>query len=387
MNTCSVFRFFTALLIANGFIFLTPVKAQLEAAKTKAEVDEVIKAAGSEKPGWWESAELDYPETLDLEWPVRQAGFGGGRRGFGGQPGGQAAPVNVDDYLSQVVYTDPSKYKAGIKLVDHLMTLHQEDSTKLQRSLDTLGNMYYQLMGDYARAAFWWQKSGETGGTVDPIKTAHCYYELGSKSAAQELLLQINETAARNNKDLIKMWAQIGDIDKALEMVESFSGGGRGGMAQNDKYLFSAELCRGAGQYDKAIEFYEKALASSDAGAPARGGQGGRSIQTRAANNLAAVKLMKDLDLRKVPDGSYTAQAQSYGGNLTVKVDCKSGKIVSVQVVGNTDTPNYFARGRVTTDNIVHNEGFEGVAAITGATITSDAIIYATARALAGAVQ
>jgi len=394
MSSNSVFRFFVCLALISGFVLLTPVLSQEEVNKTKAQVDEAIQAAGSEKPDWWESVNMDYPETLDMSWPVRQNTMGGrGRRGGGrrggqgGQSGDQASTTNVDDYLSQVVYTDPSKYKAGIKLVDHLMNLHKEDGEKLQRSQNTLGNMFYQLIGDYARAAFWWQKCSESGGTVDPLKMAHCYAELGSKSAAQEMLLQVDENAARNNKDLIKMWAQIGELDRALEMVESFSGGGRGGMNQNDKYLFSGELCRGAGQYDKAIGFYEQLIASSDSGAPARGGRGGRSIETRAANNLAAVKLMKNLDISKIPDGSYTAEALSYGGPLTVKVECKSGRIVSVEVVQNTDTPNYFARGRMTTNNIIKNKSFKGVVAVTGATISSDAIIYAAVQALSQTVE
>ena len=59
---------------------------QDRAERTKSEVDALIAQAGSTSPDWWNSVELEYPETLDLSWPVRQ-GFGEGPDRFGERGG------------------------------------------------------------------------------------------------------------------------------------------------------------------------------------------------------------------------------------------------------------------------------------------------------------
>jgi len=409
---------------------------QIPAEKTKTEVDTLIKAAGSASPDWWDSVELNYPETLDLSWPVQRGflqgpgrfeerrgrrgfegrggrgGFEGrGRRGWPGEPGRRGGPfgggrgfrqdqdsqTNVDQYLIQVVYPNPSRHETGIKLVNHLMIINKDDRAKLRRSLNTLGQMFYDLLNDYARAAFWWQKCAEMGGTIDTLKMARCYFELGSKATAEELLSQTDSGYALNNKDLVKLWAKIGEVDKALNMVESYfdvgSGGmgrfaprGRTRMSQSDKYLFSAEICRGAGRHDDAIAYYEKVLALPDWETRAIDHHE-TDDKFQASVNLAATKLLKKLDLRRVPDGSHTAVVEAYGGPMTVKVVFEGGSIKSVEVTRHWETYSYLIMALPTARQIVVRQGFEGVDVITGATVTSDAIINAAATALANAMR
>jgi len=362
MNGDSVFRRIAMILLAVGLI-TAGIKANSEARaeKTKTEIDAYIKQAGSIAPDWWDSVGLNYPETLDMNWPVREGlmegrfefeGRGGrdfrgerGGRGFRGERGGRGFPgerggrgfgwernsqTTVDQYLIQVIYPNPSRHKEGIKLVNHLMILHKNDMEKLRRSLNTLGQMFYELFDDYTRAAFWWQKYTQMGGSTDPLKMARCYFELGSKATAAELLLQADSRYSRNNKDLIKLWAKIGEVDKALEMIESDSATSssgmdrmyfRGGMvnSQSESYLLAAEICRGAGRYDEAIAYYEKVLALPDSYT--------RSMnhhetdgKVKADANLEATRLLKKLDLKRVPDGSYTASTTGYGGPLIIRV-------------------------------------------------------------------
>lgn len=389
------------------------------ADRSRSEVDALIAEAGRAAPDWWNTTELDYPETLDLSWPVRQGfmqdgpgrfderrgrggrGRGRGRRGgfFEGRGRGfqqaQGSLTHVDDYLIQVVYPNPSRHRLGIKLVNHLMIKHKDDREKLQRSLNTLGNMFYDLLSDYARAAFWWQKCGQMGGVVDSLKMARCYYELGSSSTAKEMLLQVDGTAFRNRNDLIKLWAKIGDVDRALDMVNSspsdnnwdrFGPRGRGGLSQSDKNLLAAEICRGAGRHDEAIAYYEKVLALPD-------------WQTRPVNhhetddkfqahvNLAATRLLKTLDLKRVPAGTYAATVEAYGGPMTVNVVFKDEHIESVDIVRHWETYEYLIMAQPTARQIVLKQGFEGVDVITGATVTSDAIINAAVTALAQAMK
>lgn len=412
----------TALfLVLVGVVAEAAAQGQAPADKTKAEVDALVKEAGATQPDWWQSVELDYPETLDLSWPVQQRGGGplDGRRGGGPPEGGrggsghgrgggghggrghgfqweQLSPTRVDDYLFQVVYPNPSRHKAGIKLVNHLMIKHKDDPEKLKRSLNMLGRMFYDLLGEYDRAAFWWEKCRERGGTPDTLKLARCYFELGSTSTARDLMEQTENSGVRGRqKELIKLWAKIGEVDKALRMIESLSsssgsewgfGPGRRGMSKSDKYLLAAEICRGSGRYDEAIDYYKKVLSLPD-------------WETRpldhhetddkfhAKINLAATQLLKKLDLKRVPDGSYSATVEAYGGRMTVQVVCKSGAIESVEVVRHWESFGYVAMAQPTIRQIVQKQGFEGVDAITGATVTCDAIINGAATALVNAME
>lgn len=386
--------------------------------KTKAEVDAIIENIGSTSPDWWDSVELRIPEILDINWPVRMAvqqGFGGrggrgqaggrgGRGGFGNMGGrgtfgmqgatglNQNNPRSIDNYLVQVIYPNDSRYQSGIKLVNHLMILHKDDAQKLARSLNTLGEMYYDLLGDYARAAFWWQKAAQMNGSIDSLKLARCYYELGSKSAAYDFLSRTNSGYRGSNKDAIKFWANIGEVDMALEMIESGNQGGnagfggRGGGTQGIDYLFAAEICRTAGRYDKAIEYYEKLITSASNNFNNFRGRGGNT-NDRAKANMEAVKLISQLDLKQIPDGTYTSSANGFGGILYLNVSVARGRITSVEVTQHRETYSYYSRAIPVARKIVTKQGFKGVDAVSGATITSDALINAAAKALASASE
>jgi uncharacterized protein with FMN-binding domain len=386
--------------------------------KTKAEIDTLIEKTGSTVPDWWDSVELRIPETLDMNWPVRMGfqqglgrfGFRGGRGGFGGRGRfggrggrslfgmqgvsgfGQDNSRSVDQYLIQVIYPNASRYKTGIKLVNNLMIEHKNDRQKLIRSLNTLGDLFYDLLRDYARAAFWWQKSAKMGGSIDSLKLALCYFELGSKSAAYELLAAANSGYRGSNKEAIKFWASIGEVDKALEMVESssanyqrnigirYSGFSRGN-SQNIDYMLAAEICRTAGRYDQAAGYYEKAIAAvSNNFSGFR-----RNTASQANTNLEIVKLLNKLDIKQIPDGAYTGSTMGYGGTLYIKVEVIRGRIISVEVTQHMETYSYFSRAEQTARRIISNQGFKGVDTVSGATITSDAIINAAVRALVSA--
>ncbi|MBN2591058.1 MAG: FMN-binding protein [Sedimentisphaerales bacterium] len=412
---------YTSIILLALICFNVEILAKSDSKKdkTKAEIDALIENVGGTAPDWWDSVEFRIPETLDMNWPVRiavQQGFGGrgGRNQFGGRGGRggfrnmggrgnfgvqQAATSNldnsrsIDNFLVQVIYPNDSRYKTGIKLINHLMILHKDDTQKLARSLSTLGDMFYNLLEDYARAAFWWQKASQMSGSVDTLKLARCYYELGSKSAAYEFLTTSNSGYRGNNKDTIKFWANIGEVDMALEMIESNSQtnmnmGGRfsRGSSQGVDYMFAAEICRMAGRYEQAAVYYEKiinSISNNFSNFRSRGG----SSSDRAKANMEVVKLLHNLDLKQIPDGTYTSNAVGYGGTLYVNVTVARKRIVSVEVTQHRETYSYFSRAIQTARKIVSKQDFKGVDIISGATITSDAIINAAAKALASAAE
>jgi fumarate reductase flavoprotein subunit len=78
---------------------------------------------------------------------------------------------------------------------------------------------------------------------------------------------------------------------------------------------------------------------------------------------------------------------EAYGGPMTVEVVVGSGKVKSVDVVRHWETHSYLVMAQPTARQIVARQSFEGVDVITGATVTSDAIINAAAAALANAME
>ncbi len=344
---------------------------QVRVERTRAEVEAIIKQEGSKPPDWWDSVELKYPKSLDMSWPIRLPQ---------GTPWN--ANRNVGQYIWDVINPNPSRWKEGIKLVNHLMILHKDDPAKVERSVDTLGRMFHDLLEDWARAAFWWRKSEQMGGFAPPVKLAHCYWKLGSKEMAVEILLEMERYYVPEASE-IRLWGEMGEVDKALELAESAA---QEGWA-DESYLAAGDVCRQAGRYAQAATYYQKVLALPDL-APRGHGNGPERDRPkeRAQANLAAVKLFDALDLKRVPDGTYTSNSIAYAGQLYVEVSVRTGRIESVKVAKHEER-QFYSAFTDTIRQIVSKQSIRGIDATTGATITSEAIINATAKALAAGMK
>jgi len=368
MKLHGIIRFVTVMIIVLGMINIgIQAGEQVRVTRTRAEIETLIKEKGGGQPDWWDSVELRYPDTLDLTWPVRL-------------PRGTRwnANRNVGQFIWDIINPNPSRWREGVKLVNHVMILNKDDPAKVQRSLDTLGRMFHDLLEDWARAAFWWRKSIEMGGWADTVKLAHCYWELGNKEMAVELLSEI-ERSYRSDSSMIRLWGEIGEVDKALQSVDTDA---KYGMAE-ELYLAAGDVCRQAGRYTEAIAYYEKVLAQPNWGrGRGRGGHRHGNVRERARASLEAMKLFDALDLRRIPDGKYTGNSLAYAGQLYVEVSVKAGRIESIRVTQHKERQFYSAITD-TIRQIVAKQSVKGVDATTGATMTAEAIINATAKALA----
>jgi uncharacterized protein with FMN-binding domain len=333
--------------------------------RSRAEIESLIEKVGKTPPDWWESTPLTYPPTLDLNWPMRAEGPWDARK-------------NVGQYIWDVINPNPGRWKEGIKLVNHLMIRHKGDEVKLVRSMETLGHMYHNLMQDWARAVFWWQKAEQYSGEVDLIGLAHCYWKLGSKDMAMEVLSEIGDDYTRHGV-VIKLWADMGEFDKALALAQRKAADGMPTIA----YLTAGDTCRLAGRYKEALAYYQKVLAAT--GDVGREGDV-KKDRERAQASIQAIKLFDTLDVAQVADGVYAAGSIAYAGPLHVEVAVKGGRIESVRVTRHEEKQFYSALTE-TPSQIVKRQGVKGVDAVTGATMTSEAIINATAKALAGGMQ
>jgi uncharacterized protein with FMN-binding domain len=98
------------------------------------------------------------------------------------------------------------------------------------------------------------------------------------------------------------------------------------------------------------------------------------------------VKLFDGLDLAKIADGTYKAESQGYEAPVVVEVTVKAGKIDAVKVVQHREK-QFYSSISDTPARIIAKQGVKGVDATSGATITSEAIINASAKALSQGVK
>lgn len=101
---------------------------------------------------------------------------------------------------------------------------------------------------------------------------------------------------------------------------------------------------------------------------------------------LAAAALLAAGANAAYKDGSYTGEGQGKSGPVKVQVTVKAGKIASVRVLEQKETPMIFKGAEAgVIPAIVKANGTKGVATVSGATLSSKGIIAATNAALAKA--
>jgi len=337
-------------------------------SRTKAEVDALIQKAGTTPPDWWDSVQLDYPQTLDMTWPKQVKGPWDPQR-------------NIGQYIWSTINENPSRWRPGIKFLHHLLTVFRDDKEKLGRAMNDLAGAYYRLQQDWARAAFWWRKAAELGPLPFNalIDLAECYWKLGNRAMA---VAQLGRATQFYSVSIIKLWSDMGDLDTALRDAEDMAKARpQDPYLVGIAYLAAADACRLHGKYQRADAYYQKVLAVP---LPPKNDGGVKRNQARARASLEAMKLFDQCDPKKVPDGIYTATCPAYAGPLSVAVAVKGGRIESVKVTRHEEK-QYYAALTVTPQQIVEKQTVKGIDAVTGATMTSEAIINATAKAIAAA--
>ena len=95
-------------------------ETQEQDTRTRAEVEALIKDVGSKSPEWWNSVTPRYPETLDLNWPLKPVGKWNANR-------------NMGQFIWDIINPNPNRWKEGVKLVHQLMIRHKDNPAKLNR--------------------------------------------------------------------------------------------------------------------------------------------------------------------------------------------------------------------------------------------------------------
>lgn len=323
-------------------------------ARTRAEIEKLIDEAGKTAPEWWDATPLNYPQTLDLTW--------------GPTPGQPAR--NLGMYIWDVIDPNPAKWHEGLKLVQYTLTLNKGNAQAQQAATRSMARIYAEFLGDYPRGAFWARKAGGM-----EITLADCYIKMGCREMAVEVLKALGQDNTRNGQG-IKLWGELGEIATALEWAEHMATDGDNPTAA---YLAAGDAYRRKGDIAAATKYYEKVQAVK--------GKHNRDDpvnKKRATANLEAIKLFDSLDLKKIADGAYKSSSIGYVGPVEVTVTVKDHGIEKVEVTNHHEKQFYGSLTEIP-PRIVAKQGVKGIDTTTGATVTSEAIINASAKALSQA--
>ena len=319
----------------------------------------MIEKAGQTPPDWLNTVTVNAPKTLDLAWS---------------DPKGRNAQKDLNEYFRASVYPNPSKWKEGVKVLHQALTVNKNDPPKLRTTMRYLGECYHNFFQDYARAAFWMRQAEVTDEVL-----IDCYLKLGNKDLAKKALEKYGADDTRQG-GIIKLWADIGEIDTALKMAND-----KAQSCPDAGYFVAGDCLRLAGRFKEALDYYQKVIAvvAKDT-QTAAGRLKWNQDQARAA--IDAIKLFDTLDLKRIADGAYNGTCMGYSGNVTVAVTVKSAKITDLKVTQHTEH-QCFASLTAVPDKIIEKQSVKGVDTYSSATVTSNAIINASAKALASGMK
>jgi uncharacterized protein with FMN-binding domain len=332
--------------------------------RTRQEVDALVEAQGAKRPEWWYDVKLVYPETLDMNWPLRASGDWNNQ-------------VHVGQYIWDIINPNPDRWQEGIRLVHHLLMKHLFDENRKARSMGALGSMFYHFRHDWPRAIFWWTLSERFGGSQPKPLLADCYWKLGCNDAARELLAAFPADHTRSGQ-VIKLHAEMGQLPQALKLAETKAEAGMPQIA----CLAAGNACRRAGRYQEALEYYHQAAKAPLADAENRDAA---RAQAQAKEAVNAILLYEMLASKPFQDGVYQGVATAFNGPLQVEVKIADGRIESAQVEQHREKQFYRSLADAQ-QQIVERQSTRGIDAVTGATITSQAVFNAAAEALGKAL-
>jgi len=326
------------------------------AQRSEREVKELIERIGPTEPDWMAETDMNHPRSLDLSWPIKAEG-----------PWNESK--NIGQYIWGRVNPNVARWKPGIKLVRHCVDLHDADLQRQIRDMEKLGVMYFQLLQDYPRAAYWLQKANAQPNTMPGIHLAECYWRLGNQAMA------MNAMRGRNlNVGAIKLFGDMGELKRALDITRSYENSPQ----NNEAWLNCGDALRTAGKMDQAIQYYQKVIDQNRA----RNQEYLNRYKGRAANSIESIRSLEQANVRNVADGTYNAAALGYNGSLEVAVTVVDAKITKVEVTKHQEKQFYAALDD-TPKQILDEQSILNIDATSGATITSQAIVNATTKALA----
>ena len=321
-------------------------------------IEELIQQAGRTPPDWWDSVALKHPPELDMTWK---------------KPNGPWNPNKwIGQYFWSVINPNPGRWKEGVRLLHHVLTVNKDNPTGLRTAMMELGRTYSRYLGDWPRAAFWYRKAGDATDSRVAAGLAECYWRMGSKSMAAAALSRSRAISI----EIVRVWSEMGEYTKALNLADAVTR-----RYPYDGNILAGDIYRVTGRYPQALACYRKILDMPFDKRMER-------YRARAQANTEGIRLFEALDLKQAADGTYSAASIGFRGDVTVAVTVADGKIAAVKITSHKEDGYFYHQcDPVVLDKIVAKQGFKGIDAVTGATVTSEAILNAAAKALSKAIQ
>jgi uncharacterized protein with FMN-binding domain len=201
------------------------------------------------------------------------------------------------------------------------------------------------------------------------VGLARCYWELGNRDMAVEQLRRVG----RYNTGAVHLWAELGEHEQALQMALPHA------RQYPTAYITCGDICRHAGRYDEALAHYQRVADLPDDEKYAR-------PIYNAKDRILGLQAERAFDLSLVRDGVYTAKSLGYAGFIEVAVTVKDRQITAVRVIRHKEKQYYSSLTDIP-NQIIRKQSIQGIDATSGATITAEAIISASAKALAGGIR
>jgi uncharacterized protein with FMN-binding domain len=344
------------LLAAMGLPAAEPPQKEVPAAAIAKQVNDAAKG----KPDWWDQVTLTYPQTLDLTCP----------KGVGWKPA-----IVPGVWMWDVVNPNQEKWKEATKFWHFLLANAKQKSLAdaEQQATGALGHCYGDLLQDWPRAIYWYQQMSTKYGKSDDrtIALAYAYWRMGSKSLAVQTVKPLTRDNTRHGS-LIVLLAEMGDYKTAYQLGQA-----KIASAEDIGWFACGYTAQLEGSWAKALDCFKHAEAADQK----KSGRDWKQTHERAKAAVQAITLFETLDLKRVADGSYKDSSTGYVGPVGVEVTVAANRVESVRVTNHQEKQYYAAIDEMPV-KIIAKQHVKGVDATLGATITAEAIIYATAKAL-----
>jgi uncharacterized protein with FMN-binding domain len=325
-----------------------------------ATIAKLVEDSAAGKPDWWDAVPLAYPKTLDLSCPSGQ---------------GWKPTVVPGAWMWDMMNPNPARWKEATKFWHFCLANAKQNKLDVAEkcAIQALGHCYGDLLQDWPRALYWYKEAESRYGKDDErtISMAEAYWRLGSRSLAVQTIKPMTRDMTRHGS-LINLWAEMGDYDTAYRLAKA-----RIASDANVGWFMTGYTAQLQGDWKKALDAFTQAKQAPEAGSS----RDWKQTCARATAAIEAITLFESLDLARVADGTYSDASTGYTGPVGVEVTVAAHRITSVKVT-NHHEKQYYASVDEVPARIIAKQQVKGVVATLGATITSEAIVYASAKAL-----
>ena len=326
--------------------------------RSKSAIEQLIRTEGASDPPWLAATKLNYPSTMDLNWPMPAPKPWNNRK-------------NIGQFLWDVINPNQGRWREGVRFMMFLIERHKNNPTVRNRAIKALASIYFRLFQDYPRAAYWWRQVRLESHEPGNISLAECYFRMGNKEMALQALAG---KSARTGT--VKLLGAMGKTDNAIRLADAIT---RSASQPHETFLVAGDALALAGRYQEAIRYYNKTLTDRR---KIRNQQYEKRHKNRARESIAAIQLFQLMDVSKLRDGTYRDSATGYNGPLQVEVQVGGGRITGLRIVSHKEK-QYYSALRDTPAQIIAKQSVKDIDATSRATITAQAIVNAAAKALA----